>query len=385
MANSFANIMDKILARGLLALRKETVMPRLVNSSYDTEAKEFGDTIDVPVPVKQTATAVTPSNTPPTPASKTPNKVRVALDQWFSTDFHLTDKQLKEIDRNKHFMPMQISEAAKVLAEQVNTNIFSHFNEIGPVVGTTGTALFSSDAELKTTISALVKAMRNHEVPNRDRRLVLDPTTEADVIVRDAFIKANEAGTDETIRDASVGHKFGFDWIPDQQAGQAFTPGTGASYQTDAAFGLDAQTITVDTGTGTILVGDTVTFAGHTVPTEYVVTSALSGGSIGISPGLKETVADNEAVTVKNASAGASTHILAFHRDCFAFATRALSGDAEIAPENLGSMIRSMQDPVSQLVLRLEVSRQYKQTVWEFDILWGSKVVRPELGARLIY
>ena len=40
-------------------------------------------------------------------------------------------------------------------------------------------------------------------------------------------------------------------------------------------------------------------------------------------------------------------------------------------------------DPQTGITLRLEVSRQYKQVVWEFDLLWGSKLIRPELATRI--
>jgi hypothetical protein len=33
--------------------------------------------------------------------------------------------------------------------------------------------------------------------------------------------------------------------------------------------------------------------------------------------------------------------------------------------------------------LRLEVKRQNKQTLWEFDVLYGVKLVEPDLAARL--
>ena len=69
---------------------------------------------------------------------------------------------------------------------------------------------------------------------------------------------------------------------------------------------------------------------------------------------------------------------LVFHRDAIAFANRPLMDST--AGVDLGNFM-SMQDPVSGLVMRLEVSRQYKQTVWEFDILWGNALVRPELAA----
>jgi len=110
MANSLANIMPKILARGLSTLRERAVMPRLVNGDYSSEAAERGDTIDVPIPTAVSVIDVTPSNTPPAPTDTTPAKVQIELDNWKQNEgFFLTDKDMTEIDRNRHFVPGQVN------------------------------------------------------------------------------------------------------------------------------------------------------------------------------------------------------------------------------------------------------------------------------------
>jgi hypothetical protein len=43
----------------------------------------------------------------------------------------------------------------------------------------------------------------------------------------------------------------------------------------------------------------------------------------------------------------------------------------------------SVTDPETGLSMRLEISRQYKQTVWEFDVLWGVEMVRPKWVIRV--
>ena len=65
MANSLSAVMPKILARGLLALREQAVMPRLVNADYSNDAARKGDTIDVPLPSAVAATDVAPSHAAP--------------------------------------------------------------------------------------------------------------------------------------------------------------------------------------------------------------------------------------------------------------------------------------------------------------------------------
>ena len=58
MANTLTPIIDKLIARGLNVLRENAVMPRLVNSTYSSVARDRGDTITVPVAADITAASV---------------------------------------------------------------------------------------------------------------------------------------------------------------------------------------------------------------------------------------------------------------------------------------------------------------------------------------
>ena len=101
-----------------------------------------------------------------------------------------------------------------------------------------------------------------------------------------------------------------------------------------------------------------------------------------ISPALKADATDTAAITFLDDVVDSTGRVgLAFHRDAFALATRPLmASSTDLA---MGSNIMSMTDPVSGLSLRLEVQRQYKQTTWEFDILYGVKCVRPEYACKV--
>ncbi|WP_339852439.1 P22 phage major capsid protein family protein, partial [uncultured Nisaea sp.] len=156
MANAMTEIMPKILARGLLALREQAIMPRLVNADYSNDAARKGDTVDVPLPSAITASDVTPSNTAPQPDDITISKVQVPLDKWKKAGFYLTDKEVMEIDRNESFVPMQMSEAIRALANAVNASVHAEYKGVFGLVGAAGVTPFGSDVSDATSARKLL-------------------------------------------------------------------------------------------------------------------------------------------------------------------------------------------------------------------------------------
>jgi hypothetical protein len=50
MANTITNVLPKMLAKGVLALRQNAVTPSLVNRDYESIAAGHGNVINVPIP-----------------------------------------------------------------------------------------------------------------------------------------------------------------------------------------------------------------------------------------------------------------------------------------------------------------------------------------------
>lgn len=404
MANTLTSILPKILAGGLMTLRELAIMPRSVNSSYSTEAAMKGTTVDIPIPTAVSTIAVTPSNTLVAPGDTTPGLVQLSLDQWQQNQpFHLTDKELTEIDRNRHFVPMQMEESIKSLANDVNTHIHEQYRQLATGIfgytGTAGTTPFGSDV---TDATNARKLLNQQLCPRTDRRSAVNFDAEASMLALSEFSDVEKVAETGPKIEGIIGRKFGIEWMADDavltHTAGTLSNGSSAVADVDGALAAGVDTLSIDetTLTGTLVVGDIVSFAGHsqtyavienTASAEYTGdgdpttgTYTASGNAITdikIYPALQAAVADDEVMTLR------ATHVIntVFHRDAFAYATRPLV--AESVSLDLGSRILSMQDPVTGLVLRLEVSRQRKQVVWEFDILWGSMLVRPELAVRI--
>lgn len=374
MANSHTNILDKILARGLLVLREAAIMPRLVSVDYQGDAREQGDTIDIPKSVSQAVSAVTTGvQGSATASSKTLGKVQLPLDQWKVTDFHLTDKEMVEIDRNRHFLPLQVEEAARALANDVDKFIHNKFPLIFGFVGTAGVIPFSTVA----TAPLARKVLNENLAPMNDRRVVLDPTAEAQALQLAAFSDVEKTQDRPVKIEGEIGRKFGLDFFMSQNV-QTHTKGTAASVLVGSTTAIGVSTLLMNAkgALGTVALGDIFTIAGDSQT--YAVTGAQTltsaGVNVAIKPGLQVIASDLAVITVK------ATHVvnLAFQRNAFTYATRPL---ASIEASNAD--ISSMVDNMTGLSLRVELVRQRKQVAWEFDILYGAQLIYPELAVRI--
>ena len=181
--------------------------------------------------------------------------------------------------------------------------------------------------------------------------------------------KANENGSDQLLRNGVLLDLQGL--MLKESAGIATpTAGTGASYVTNGTFAVGDTAIAIDTGSGTILAGDVITFAGDT--NKYVVATALTGGVVTIAaPGLRKALADGVAVTL----AATATKNVAFHRRAVEIAMRAPAvpqgGDAAVDATVI-------QDPFSDMVFELRAYKGYRKSMFEVASAWGVKAWKTE-------
>lgn len=372
--NTVTNVIQQLLAQGLLALRENAQMPRLVNRGYESIAGDKGSTIDVPIPSAIAAQDVTPSYVPPDDEGVAPTSVAIALDQWVEAPFFLTDKELLEVSEGT--IPMQASEAIKALANDVDDYCFGLYKGVYGFAGVGGTTPFQSN--LSEYLDAR-KALNNQLAPMDPRYVVIDADAEAEALGLRAFQDASFRGDADGIIRGQIGEKLGAMWVMDQNV-PTHTAGDAAGATTDATgYALGIKTVTLaSAGTGEVLAGDVITFANHTQTYAIITGDAdvSGGGTLVFEPGLQTALPTSaQAITVK------PDHVvnLAFHRDAIALASRPFAG---ADPMGLGTFMSAV-DPVSRLALRLEVSRQHKRTRFSYDILYGAQLVRPPLIARL--
>ena len=377
MANTITNLLPKILAKGLLALREQAVMPRIVNSDYAMDAAKKGQTIDIPIPSESAAYNISPSPTQASATDASPTLVQISLNQWKGASFALTDKEMAEIDRNEHFIPIQMSEAVRSLANAINQNVLSNYNAVYGYTGTAGTTPFASTVAGATDSR---KVLNNQRAPRTERRGVLDFDAEANALALSPFSDAEKIGSSGVKIEGEIGRKYGIDWYTDDDV-VTHTAGSlqalGAVVASTTAAGATTIDIAAASTAGNMLIGDVFTIAGdsQTYVVGATVSAITSGGkAVTIQPPLAAIATAADAVTIK----GSHVANLVFHRDAFGLAMRPLQGTSAAG----GNMV-SMTDPQTGLTMRLELTRQNKQDKWELDVLWGSKCIRAALATRL--
>lgn len=412
MANDLTVLADKILARAMMSLRSRASLPRLVNSDFSAEAAKKGQTIEIPIPTAVGIRDVVASVTDPTPVDQAVKSVKIDLNYWKQTDpLYVTDAEVVAIDVQNLWLPPAMQESVNAMASFVNQTILSKYiatdksRAVYGSVGTAGTTPFGSGVGVKSATDAR-KVLNVQKVPATGRIGVLDFTAEAEALALAQFSDVEKVGERNAKIDGEIGRKFGIDWyadddVPYHVAGTIANASAArqCAVNNGAGYAAGISTINVDMGAsasviGTIKVGDVLSFVGHT-QTYTVIANAASAqyntgtgaytfatnaiAGLSIYPALTAAVADNEVITVV-----ASHRVnLVFHRDAFAFANRPLMQSKLMQGLDNG-VLRELTDPQTGLTMRLEIKRQHKQVAMEFDMLFGTELVRPQLALRIL-
>lgn len=384
MSNTLTAILTQILAKGMMTLRQKVLMTRLVNTDYSLEAKKKGYTIDIPLSAAIDAEDVTPAAVPTAPGDLTPTTAQITLSNWKHADFALDDAEVGRIRADKDFVPLQMEEAFKSLANAINDSVYESYVGVYGYVGTGGTTPFGAGVEVASATN-LRKTLHQQLCPRDARRGVLDFDAEAAALNLAPFSDAEKRGSSGTKTTGELGRIFGFDWYG-EDAVPTHTAGTASTIATDNAeyaVGVNSITMTYGTaGTG-MLEGDVFTIAGD--DQTYVVSAdAASAGAVTFTPALKVALgASTYVVTAK----GDHVVNLGFHRDAFGLAMRAPDAGIKelLGGRTAGNVMESviLQDPVSKLIMRLELIRGYKLTMWDVDCLWGTSLVDAARASRL--
>jgi hypothetical protein len=260
----------------------------------------------------------------------------------------------------------QIAQAFRALVNEMESDVCTALYKGGSrAAGASGTTPFA------TTLSdsaQLRKILDDNGAPMSGRSLVIDTTAGANLRTLAQLTKANEAGTSMTLRDGELLNLHGFS-IRESAQIQRPAVGTGASFVLNGSHAVGATSITVKTGTGTILDGDVLLINGK----NYVVETGRSGvGAFTIAaPGLRDAGVDGNAVAV----AITGSRNVAFTPNAILLAARVpimpAEGDLAIDSEII-------TDPRTGISFDLRCYPGVGMVTYRLQAAWGLKVFKPE-------
>lgn len=355
----------------------------MINS--DTQGASTGGTITSLRTQEPTLnSSYTPAMTVPAATDITTTTETMTLAQVANVQIPLKGETVRQINNTAGRQAFE-----QLIAQAIRKMVNTIEARIGVVVKNgasraTGTAATTPFASNFNSISALRQILTDNGCPMSDGDLSLVINTAAGANLRNlsTLYKANEAGTDVTLRRGELLNLHGFS-IRESAGVAAHTAGTGSSATTDnAGYAVGARTLTLaSAGTGTLVAGDVLTFAGDTANAYGVLSgdADVSGGGTFVlnHPGLRLAMsAATKAITVTAAYTGNA----GFHKSAVELAMRPIA-----MPEGGDQGEHTViSDEKTGLVFDAALYRGRGMNMLEFTVVYEAKVWKPEFVAALL-
>lgn len=386
MANTLTGLVP-ILYEALDTVSREMVgfIPAVRrDTGVDRAAKD--QSVRFPVVPQGSLENITPGQNPADSGDQTIGYDTVTLDNAKAYPVRWTGEEERSLKNGEgkyeEILRDQFAQGFRTLVNTMEADIAALYAKASRAYGTAGTTPFGTAGDL-SDIAYMKKILNDNGAPVDMRNLVFNSSAGANLGgVQSTLFKVNEAGTDALLRDGLYGrvNQFGL-----YESGQikTHTAGTASSATTDdSGYSVGDTEIALDSaGTGTILAGDVITFAGD--DNKYLVvsgdTDVSDGGTITIaSPGLQQSIAaSTTAITVVDDYVAN----MGFHRNSLLLAVR-----PPARPEggDMAEDVMMITDPVTGMSFEIAMYKEYKRVKYEIGAVWGVKAVKPEHMAVLL-
>jgi hypothetical protein len=324
-------------------------------------------------------TSFAPSMTIPEGTDQTVDNKTMTLDSYASVQIPWTGEDIKHVNNGAGYETIygdQIAQAIRALCNKIETDLFlAAYKGSSRAVGSAGTTPFASNFD---TIAQVRQILVDNGCPT-DNQISLVMNTAAGVKLRNLaqLQQVNTAGNEALLRQGTLLDLQGI-MVKESAGITSHTKGAGTSYVTNGATTANSTDVVLKTGSGTVLAGDIVTFAGDTT-NKYVVNAGITApGTITLgAPGLKVNIADANALTIGDNY----TPSVAFHKSAVELGIRppAMPNGGDSAVD-----VMTVQDPTSGLVFEIAVYKGYMKTMLEVRCLYGVKVWKPNHVATLL-
>jgi hypothetical protein len=194
-----------------VALRPNLVFAALTNNDYEGEIAEAGDTVRITSGGRPTISTYVPGVTVINPEQVNDSQRTLVVDQAKMFAFGVDDVDARQAKAN--VLPQSMDEAAFGFANVIDQYIASFYtgiqtaNQLGSIVVNSATT--PTDAYDKVLVALKIK-LDKANVPTQGRSIVITPEFHGCLLRDNRFIKVNESGTADGLREGLVGRAAGF-------------------------------------------------------------------------------------------------------------------------------------------------------------------------------
>lgn len=382
-ANTLTRLIPELYAALDVVSRELVGMVPSVQRNASAERAAVGQNVVWAIAPQLGTFNVTPAMTVPEPADRTIGNDSMTITKAKGVEFGWTGEEQRGLNNGgPGYLSIQgdlFAQALRTLVNEMEADLVAEAAiNASAAWGTPGVTPFASNVGDSAQVR---KLLDDAGAPLTGRSLIIDTTAGAALRTLQNLTRVNEAGTSMTLRQ---GELLDLNGLSIKETGQPYaknTFGTGASATTNAAgYAKGATVITLaSAGTGTIVAGDFISFAGDARKYRVVAgdTDVSNGGTITLAaPGLMMPIpAVATAITVVKPASGSATVNVAFSQNAMALAARApaLPAEGDSAIDRL-----MLTDPRSGITFEVALYAVYRKIRAEVVAAWGVKAVKKE-------
>lgn len=389
-------INDIVLPGSLVNFRNNSVITNAIKPHYDDSYKFNGAKAGQAVNLRTHQEVTVREDTFNMAVQDVEQKsIPLTRSKVFGVDISYTDAELtQDVDG---FMEYRVKPIMATLAAKVDSYVYSQLAlQVPNSVVLPVTNIDSDDILLAGVYLDNASAPRDGT-----RTVVLNPNGMKQLVSSSAALFNNAKNISQQYTDGIVSlPSLGFNFGMSQNVNSFTTGARNTAYVVNAAPAEGGTTCTIQTGTGSIVVGESITFAGCYEVNKltkqstgnlkkFVVTAASAGGSVTLtfSPAIRATgpyqnvdalPASTAAVAFMGTASTAYPQALAFHPDFAAIGFCDLETPTDVGVKGY----RMAEDGISMSVLKGYDIRTRKQYM-RWDILMGVALVEPSMACRI--
>lgn len=392
-SNSLLTI-NQITNEAVRLFTQSNAFLRTVSRQYDDQFARTGAKIGSALRIRlpndytvSTGPAITPQGT-----NEQNTTLTVATQANVPVSFGTAEKTLSLDDFSERILAPAVNRLAAYVAADL-MNVAGQSANI--VANLSGSTLSSPNA---TTWLTAGSALDQNLAPRSDRKIILDPVTQARTVSSLAGLFNPQVRISEQYETGIISKDtLGFDWMYDQTT-QVHTVGSFSAGTVNGS-GQTGSTLTVNAITGTLNQGDVITIAGVYAINrltgasqgqlrQFVVTANVASGatSIPIYPAIVPAPAAFNTVTASPANSAAISLVMpassqyrqniAYYPEAFTLAT----ADLEMPTAGVVQAARANFDGISlRMIEAYDVMSD--SLITRLDILYGYAAIRPEWSA----